>query len=345
MTDAGPGRVTAVVVAFGETPLLEDCVARLLASLEVDVDLLVVDNGSRDGSVERVASRDRVKAIRPGANLGYGGAGNLAVAAIEAGHDHIVAFINPDVLVEPDALFELSEVASDPHVGIASASVRLLADPDLVNSAGGAIHFLGLGWSEGFGHRASEFSAPRCVTAASGAAMALRVDVFRTLGGFTDELFLYHEDAELSWRSWMSGLEVRYVPSAVVLHDYDFGRNTEKLYLLERNRILLVVTCYSRRTLALLFPALVVFEFGMFALAASQGWWRDKVGGWIWIVRHLPWVRAQRARVQAARRRSDRQLAPLLCSRFTGEQIPFPRLLHLPDLGLDRYWRRVRRFV
>lgn len=338
-------RVSVVVVAFGETPLLGGCVEHILASAGVEVDLAIVDNGSTDGSLRGLDRRDDVRVLTPGKNIGFGAAGNLAAAEIGYATDQVIAFVNPDVLIDPDALQRLAETAMRPGVGIASASVRLLREPSLINSAGGLIHFLGLGWSDGFRHNASEFEASRAVAAASGAAMALRAEVFRDLHGFTEEFFLYHEDAELSWRCWMVGLEVRYVADALVLHDYEFARNLRKLELLERNRLLFVLTCYSARTLWILFPALLVFEIGMALLAASQGWAAAKFRGWFWIIRHLRWITAQRKRVQSERRRTDRELAPLLAARFTGQQVSFPSWLRAPDFSLSIYWRSVQRWI
>ena len=66
--------------------------------------------------------------------------------------------------------------------------------------------------------------------------MAIRRDLFRELGGFTEELFMYLEDTELGWRAHLRDLRVVVDPSADVYHDYEFGRNPGKVELLERNR-------------------------------------------------------------------------------------------------------------
>jgi GT2 family glycosyltransferase len=227
-------------------------------------------------------------------------------------------------------------------VGIASASVRLLEDVALLNSSGGAIHFLGLGWAEDFRRPATVAATDRDVLAASGAAMMMRRDRFSELGGFTEELFLYHEDAELSLRCWMHGWRVRYVADAVVHHEYEFGRNPRKLYLLERNRLILVLTCYGRRMLVAIAPALVAYEIGITLLAIVQGWGVEKVDGWRWLVAHRDWLRQRRGAVQSSRRRSDRELAPRFAERFTGAQVALPSALAPADRLLGAYWRLVR---
>lgn len=338
-----PLTVTAIVVAYGSTPLLERCVTRILSSEQVDVDVIIVDNGSTDGTAARAASTNAaVTLLDPGGNLGFGGGCNAAVAATRS---EVVVFVNPDVIVEPTAIRTLVDELGDPAVGIASASVRLLDRPDLLNSSGGAIHFLGLGWAEGFEEPVASATEKRAVAAASGAAMAMRREVFEEVGGFLSELFLYHEDAELSLQCWLRGYEVRFVPDAVAHHDYEFGRNLGKLGLLERNRLIVVLTCYSNRMLLALAPALLAYELGIAALSISQGWWREKIRGWIWLIRRAGWLRARRSAVQTSRRRSDRELVPLFAERFTGRQVALPDLLRPADAALAAYWRAVRRWV
>jgi GT2 family glycosyltransferase len=335
--------VTAVVVAYGETPRLADAVDRLLGSADVAVDVVVVDNGSRDGSVEAVGDRAGVTVVVAPSNGGFGAGCNLGVAHAAA---DVVAFVNPDVLVEPGALHLLVAEAARPDVGIASASVRLLHEPGLLNSAGGAIHFLGLGWAEGYRQPVADTGLEdRDVIAASGAAMVMLRSRFLELGGFTEELFLYHEDAELSLRCWLHGWRVRYVAAAVVLHDYEFGRNPRKLHLLERNRLIVVLTCYSTRMLLLVAPALIAYEAGVLVLSVAQGWAREKVDGWTWLVRNAGWLREHRRRVQRDRRRPDRELVPLFSARFTGGQVEMPRAVEPGDRILGAYWTRVSRWL
>jgi GT2 family glycosyltransferase len=334
--------ISAVVVAWGQAPFLERCVTQLLASEGADVEVIVVDNGVADGSVAALRGDDRVRCVEAPANLGFGGGCNLG-AGLAAGE--VIAFVNPDALVEPGALAALAGALDDPTVGIATAQVRLLAEPELINSAGGAIHFLGLGWAIGYRQPAAGFDVGRDVAAASGAAMAVRAETFVSLGGFTEELFLYHEDAELSWRCWMAGWRVVYVPEAVVLHDYEFGRHPDKLHYLERNRLALVLTCYETRTLWLLAPPLVAFEAGMLALAAVQGWVPAKVRGWIWLLRHRRWLRQQRGRCQAGRHRGDAELAGLLHVRFDATHFAAGLPVRVADRALAAYWSALRRLA
>ena len=179
------------------------------------------------------------------------------------------------------------------------ARLLLLDRPDTLNSSGNVLHVSGMAWAGGYGEPAESLREVRDVAYPSGAAMAIRRELFLELGGFTDELFMYQEDLELAWRARLQGLRVVVDPAADVLHEYEFGRNPRKLYYLERNRLYFVLTAYSGRLLALAAPVIAAGELGTLALAVREGWAREKVAGWRWLIRHAGEVRSQ----AAARRR------------------------------------------
>ena len=305
--------VTAVMLAYGDEPVLVEAVDAVLASTGMEVDVVLVDNGCTSPAVDVLATRSAVTVLRPGRNTGFAEGCNLGAA--RAGGD-LLAFVNGDAVVAPDALSHLARAVADPTVALASASLRLYDRPHLMNSAGNPVHFSGLSWAGGLGEPADQHRDAADVASVTGAAMVARREVFTALGGFCQLMFAYCEDAELSLRAWQRGLRCRYVPDAVVLHRYEFSRNATKLYLLERNRLLMVLTLYERRTLLLLGPALVGLEMAMLAVAVTQGWTRQKVAGWWWLLRHRRALRDRRREVQSARTRRDADLAALLTGDF-----------------------------
>jgi GT2 family glycosyltransferase len=340
----GQPRVSAVVLVYGEEPWLERCVKTLLASVEADVEVVLVDNGCTDGSVERLeaAGLQGLRIVRPGANLGFA-AGNNEGARHADGD--VIALVNGDAIAEPTALARLAEVALRPDVGIATASVRLADTPELLNSGGNDIHFLGVSWAGRFRQPADQWPAQHDVSSASGAGMAVRKELWDELGGFDEHYFIYHDDTEMSLRCWQRGLRVVYVPEAVIAHNYEFSKNPRKFYLLERNRLITVSTLYGGRTLALLAPTLIVFELAMLVLAIREGWARQKVAGWGWLLKHLTWLRTRRAALQAERTVADRDLTHLFVDRLDPGNYPVSSALRPFDAMLASYWRIVRRFV
>lgn len=334
--------VSVVVLAYGRDPWLERSVTSALASTGVDIEVVVVDNGGTGGAPDRLERPGRVQVVRPGTNLGFAGGCN---AGLRAASGDVVFFLNQDAVVAPDALVQLAEVALDPAVGMATASVVLADEPDRLNSHGNPFHFLGFSWSGGFRQRAQLDGPRREVTGASGTAMAVRRALLLELGGFNEDYFAYHEDLELSLRCWLRALPVVLVPGAVVTHRYEMSRNPEKFFLLERNRLFLVATLYERRTLVLLLPALLATEVGMVAVAVQAGWLAQKVASWRWLWRNRARIGERRRVLQGERVVPDRALAPRLAGRFEAGNLVMPEWARPLDAVLAAYWWLVRKAI
>lgn len=334
--------VSALVLAFGPEPYLHEAVAAVLASRGVTVEVVLVDNGCTTDAVATLPPDPRLRVVTPGANLGFTGGVNLAARTATA---PVLVLVNSDAVVDPDALLALATALDDPATGLVSGLVTLGEDPSTVNSVGNPVHVLGLSWAGHMGEPAAAHAAPADVPSTTGALMGARATTWAELGGFPDEFFAYLEDLELSWRAWQRGLRVRYVPTARAVHHYEFSRTPLKMYLVERNRLLFLATCHSGRTLALLALPLLAFEVAITAVAATQGWGRQKVAGWRWFLGHLGWVRRRRAAVQAARTVPDRELAHLLSTRFDPAQFPLPPGGGLLQAALAGYWRVARRLL
>jgi GT2 family glycosyltransferase len=303
-------------------------------------EVLVVDNGGGGAEIDDARTRPAVRVIDAGENLGFARANNLGAA--EARGD-VLVFLNPDTVVAPGAVAQLARRLEDPEIGIAMARLRLLGEPEKLNASGVVVHVTGIGWAGGFGEPAESISELSEIPAASGTAMAMRAQTYRELGGFAEELFMYLEDLELGWRARLAGYRVVIDPAADVFHDYEYGRNPRKSYFLERNRLLFALTAYSARQLVLLLPLLLATEVGMVALAAREGWLRDKVAGWGWLIRHGRLVARRRRRTQALRRVRDRELAAYITPTFSPGMLPVPGPLRAANPVVRGYWSLVRR--
>jgi len=336
-------RLSVIVLAYGEEPLLERCVEAALASTQVDVEVMLVDNGCVDKKViAAVARTPGVVLIEPGRNLGFAAGVNLGVRHSTG---EFVALLNSDAVPQPDAMANLITPLANPGVGLVTANLRLLREPERMNSCGNPVHFSGLSWAGCFGQSALDHQAAGPVASASGAALACRRVTWDVMGGLCEEMFAYHEDTDLSLRCWARGFSVWYAPDAVVLHDYEFSRNESKLGLLERNRLITVLTLYERRTLAVLAPYLVVLELAVALLALRQGWFAKKAAGWFWLLRHGSWLRRRWRTNQTGRALSDAVLLPVLSGAFEPGQEFGGRSLRIFNLMSETYWDFAKRAI
>jgi GT2 family glycosyltransferase len=333
-------QVSVIILAFGDEPLLGASVTAVLDSKDVEVEVVVVDNGS--ASIGEVPHDPRVRVITPGENTGFAGGCNLA--ATQANFERLV-FVNSDLIVAPDAIALLNARLDDEAVGLATGAVLLPGDPPRVNSIGNPIHYLLFSWAGAFGEPFADHGTEESVTGISGAFFACRRDHWDHVHGFDPTFFAYAEDADLSLRTWQAGKSIRFEARAVGIHHYQFTKNNTKWFLLERNRLISLSTLYDRRSRWLLAPVAVPVELGVLWAAWRGGWAREKIASWRWILTHRDYLRARRRVVAAAKEKSAIGWADVV----TGEMhIPAEFGLHVPAPAnwlLGRYWRAIHSLV
>jgi GT2 family glycosyltransferase len=332
-------KASVVVVAHHSGTALLRCLASLTPERQGELEVVVVDNGD-DPEIEEASRLSYVRVISPGTNLGYAAGSNLGASAARG---DVLVFLNPDTVAAPGSIPAIGGVLDDNSIGIAMARLRLLDRPELLNSRGNVLHVSGLAWVGGHGEPVETVTDVRDVACPSGAAMAIRAELFRDLGGFTEKLFMYHEDIGLGWRARLNGRRVVVSPQADVYHEYDFGRNPRKSYYLERNRLVFVLSAYSGRLLLVLAPVLVSAELAMVVLAAKEGWLREKLAGWAWCAQHRRWLLGHRRETQRLRRVPDRVLARLLTAVIDPAVVEVPAAVRLANPLLAAYWSLARR--
>jgi GT2 family glycosyltransferase len=324
--------VSVVVVGYGDESHLSECLRAIRADLREGDDVVLVDNGITSAS-PLPADIPVVTASR---NDGFAAGCHLGADATTG---DLLVFVNSDAIVDPGALDALREALSADDVGLVTGLVVMLDDAGVVNAAGNPVHFLGISWAGGYGERVSECTTPRDVASVSGALFAVRRQVWERLGGLDKAYFLYHEDADLSLRTHLTGLRVVYCPSAVARHAYSFGKNPQKHYLLERNRLVTLLTTYPAPLLVRVLPALLLTEPLILALAATQGWGTAKLRAWAWLVGNSKLLLARRHRVQASAVVPWRELAMTLSARIDHGPAEAPPAMDLLNALLNAYWR------
>lgn len=330
-----------VIVAYESGPELDRTLPALAREIRAGDEVIVVDNGST------VSPRAQISEHLPGATLLEMGANAGFTAATNRGAEvssgDLVVMLNPDAMPEPGFGEAIREpFGSRPHWGAWMALVACrLNGAKVVNSCANPVHFTGIAWAGGHGEPLEEVGPAREIPVASGAALAVRREVWLRTGGLAEEFFLYHEDIDLSFRVRSSGWEVGLEPGAVVDHDYDFHSNDLKWFWLERNRLATVFRNYPGRLLGLVAPALFATEAVLLAVSARQGWLGAKVRSYRDLIRWLPRLRRERRKIQKESTLSPRQFADLLTPDLDSPLIPtFARKAPIRTL-LRLYWKLV----
>ena len=306
--------VSVVIATWNGRQYLDACLLALQAQQGVNAEIILVDNGSSDGTPAYVRSRfPDVRLVPLGENRGFAGGSNIG--AREARGEY-VAFLNNDTVADPAWLRAL-------RGGIDSASRSLLVtsrivymhDPSVIDSAGDGAFRWGGAYKRLHGDRAENAAQPMEVFGVCGAACLMPKAVFDELGGFDDDFFASHEDVDLSYRARLRGYRCRYVPDAIVRHHgsatlgtistfavFHGQRNLEWVFLKNTPGSLLLRTLPGH----LVYNAAAAAHFARLGLLGT--FLRAKGAA----VARLPAVMRKRAAIQAAARVGSAAIEPHL---------------------------------
>ena len=218
------------------------------------IEIIVVDNGSKDGSVKFIRSGyPGAKIISNQKNMGFAAANNQA--AREAGGDYI-AFLNNDTTVDREWLIELLRPIYMDREVVVSGSKVLSIDGKRIDFVGGMINFEGKGFQIDYGI-SKDKDKHHCIKYlpfVNGGAMMAKRDVFLKAGGFDEDFFAYYEDVDFGWRLWVLGYRIVFAPKSIVYHHHhgtskQFGEDKLR-FLKERNSLYSVFKNYDDSNLA-----------------------------------------------------------------------------------------------
>ena len=330
--------VSVVVVNWNGREYLDDCLSSLLKQSHEEMELILVDNASGDGSVEYVRGRfPQVRVIRNERNLGFGAAANRGIKEAKG---PFVLFLNNDLYIEEDCIKELLNTLEGDGVGGAVPKILFFERPDRINSFGITMNYLGLACPKHFGQPDRRDLTEE--ETACGGIILTRKELFQEIGGFDEEMFLYHEDSDLSWRMRLKGKRLVVNPKAILYHKYHFGRNPDKFYHSEKNRLVMLIKNYSLKTLIIILPPALLVELAELFFALGSGWLGKKLKSYWEIITSLPTIVKRRRAVQKMRRVRDKEIVKLFTGQVSLSGLKSDLLDWFLSPLLALYWKGVR---
>ena len=226
-----------------------ECVRSCLGLEGCRFTIVIVDNGSSDGSCEALVAGlgvdPRIILLRAGANLGFAGGNNRGIAwALDAGDDFIW-LLNNDTIVNPTTLRALVDAASvHPHAGIFGSKIHFRDQPDTIWFAGGFVQRHG---HHGSHHRGQgeidrgQYDRVEEVEYISGCSLLVRAATLRDIRFMSEDYFLYWEDVDWCTRARIAGWQCLYVPRSTLMHKVGAATSRQpdiQLRYETRNRLL-----------------------------------------------------------------------------------------------------------
>jgi GT2 family glycosyltransferase len=332
---------TLCVVNYNGAHHLRQALPQVIGLRDDFAEILLVDNASTDDSLAYVRSAfPEVRILALADNLGPGAARNAGLR--EAASD-LVLFADNDVSPAPGCAAFLAEaLIANPDAAVATPRVLYAHDRAVIQYDGGVDnHFLGLMILYNQDCPLPTASEPvRRTDSVITACFMVHRGRLGTEDAFDESFFIYYEDQDFGMRVRLRGFDILSVPDAHCFH----GEGTEglalrrtgtyaprRVFLLVRNRWLLLLKNYSLRSIITLFPVLLAFEICQLAIVVKKGWLKPygEAVAWVWGNRGT--VLDKRRRVQGGRKVADRVL-------LRGGPVPFRQ--ELTTSGVERALRR-----
>ncbi|PKP61969.1 glycosyltransferase family 2 protein [Candidatus Atribacteria bacterium HGW-Atribacteria-1] len=235
-------KVAIIVLNWNGKQDTIECLESLKQITYSNYEILLVDNGSTDGSVKYFKERyPEIEIIVNEENLGFAEGNNIAMkVALKDKYVKYIALLNNDTKVEPYWLEELVKVAeSDERVGSCQSKMLLMSNPMVVDAVGISITRSGGAIQDGYETRdIGQYDQVKEIFGVCAGAALYRREMLTQIGLFDEDFFAYYEDVDLALRARLAGWKSMYVPKAIVYHVHSatFGKNSPfKLYFLTRN--------------------------------------------------------------------------------------------------------------
>lgn len=208
-------KVTIIIPNYNGMSFMEPCMAALARQTCQDFDVLVVDNGSTDGSVAWLREQN-IPSVFLEENTGFSGAVNTGIRSV---HTPFVILLNNDTEAEPDYVRQLLRaIEGSPKIFSVSPKMIQMHHRELMDDAGDMYSIMGWAYQRGVGQEIGRYDRPCHVFSACAGAAIYRREVFDEIGDFDEMHFAYLEDIDVGYRAKIAGYYNRYCPQAVVYH-------------------------------------------------------------------------------------------------------------------------------
>ncbi len=337
--------ISIIIVGFNSQKYLKECLESVFTSSYKKFRVLFVDNNSDDDSVDYIKKNfPQVVLIESKKNLGFAGGNNLGIKRALKLNSEYILLLNPDTIVDKDCLNLLIKKIDKNTI---LQPLILLHEngqkTDLINTTGNYLNFLGISYCNNY-RQPSSFAKEEDIATASGAAAMIPAVAIEKIGMLDDSFFMYYEDVDLFWRTRVAGFNIRLIPEARIWHKYNFSRNNDKFFLIERNRLLFLYKNFYLKYFIFIFPAFLLNEILIILFAAKNGWLKMKLKSYISVLKLLPGKLGKEGATAKRAALTNHSLKDYLSAPIFFQEIASP--LFLPyNFLLTIYWRIIKPLV
>lgn len=254
-------QVSVIIVNWNGRYWLEQCLPTLQNQTSNNFEIIIVDNGSTDGSDLWLQTEwTEVRLISLPQNIGFARANNIG---IEASQSPYIATLNNDTLVAQDWLAQMLTAVTAPDIGMVACQMRQWQRPEQIDSAGIELDWAGIGWNRGLNQPVAHHQVSQEVFGPCAGAALYRRQMLDEIGYFDEDFFAYYEDVDLAWRAQHAGWRCVYQPTAQVYHWHSATASQAmpfKTFLLGRNKVWTILKNYPWPAIMWTWPLILGYD-------------------------------------------------------------------------------------
>jgi len=322
--------VSIIIVNYNGKNYLKNCIESILKNNYNNCEIWVVDNNSKDGSINMVNDEFRnvpnLHLIKLSNNKGPAYARNIGARRARG---KIIGFLDNDTEVDVNWITKaVKYFQNDSSIGILQCKLLMVENKKQFDYAGEYLSSLGFLVHRAY-HREKDkgqFDNPAEILAAKSAGMFIRRDVFEKINGFDEDYFIFMEETDLGWRTWLAGYRVIFAYDSIVFHHFSITKKIVKPsfnnYLVRfhgtKNYILTLYKNLSLKNLIFILPKNIFLWLGLAAYLCMRGNFsssKNIMKGTFWNITHFPQTLRKRKKVQKTRKISDKNLFKKICKK------------------------------
>ena len=308
--------ISIIIANWNGGGVYEKCLYSLSKIKYPNWELIIVDNGSSDGTTElSLNPKFKIKSsklIKNKTNLGFAPANNQGY---KASSGQYLLLLNNDTLVDPDFLDVLvAKMEAEKDLGVIQPKIRIMDNPEYLDNAGSFITRIGFLYHWGFMQKdRQEFNKEREVFTAKGACMLIRKSLVDEIGLFDSDFMSYFEESDFCWRVWLTGKRVLFYPRTQIFHKVGFTIKRLDVGVLNRhyykNRICSLIKNLEVGNLLTILPVHLFISLGISFIFLVKGQFSSSLIIWKaigWNIANLDKTLKKRRKVQKMRVVSDK---------------------------------------
>ncbi|MCL0036174.1 glycosyltransferase family 2 protein [Dehalococcoidia bacterium] len=316
-------KVSVIVVNFNGMSHLEVCISSILNQTYRDFEIIFVDNGSTDGSLDYARRRfPELIVVANRDNLGYAGGIN---EGLKLASGEYIAAHNTDTEVDEHWLAHMVRFLDENQkAGAVTPKILLYHDRAKLNALGLNIHITGVSFVRALNEDSKNYSNGHVrVSGVSGCSYLIRREILEKIGGVPDICFMNNDDTVLSWILNLMGYEIYCIPQSVIYHKYQLKMDPEKFFRLDYTRYTMLLSTFKPVTFLICLLALAFTEMLMvgYCLIRGRPYMRAYLKALFSVYQNRDSLKRRRAQLQQLRRVSDIHLLTRLRLNYEWNQL------------------------